>query len=33
MVPFVAQSNLKNYAPKRFGVQWNLDAWFSPTAQ
>ncbi len=33
MVPFVAQANLKNYAPKRFGVEWNLDAWFLPAAR
>lgn len=33
MVPFVAQSNLKNYEPKQFGIRWNIDAWFWDTAQ
>jgi peptide/nickel transport system substrate-binding protein len=33
MVPFVALADLKNYEPKRFGVQWNLDAWFLPAAK
>jgi peptide/nickel transport system substrate-binding protein len=33
MVPFVALADLKNYEPKRFAVQWNLDAWFLPVAK
>jgi len=30
MVPFVVHPDLKNYDPKRYGVAWNIDAWFSP---
>jgi len=29
-VATIAQPDLKNFAPKRFSVTWNLDAWFAP---
>jgi len=33
MVPVVAQSDLKNFDPKLFGLRWNIDAWFAPAAR